>query len=209
MSSNLCYLPTWLTWTDPVTVTPVLGAWRTFGPEPPRSDEGSATILPRRRVPLTFWVDRHPIASRWYEYGAYEAIKKSHFFSGPVTVFSMAEFPRRTDGWMCMVLAAVGATNPQANELLRIHQAPLKAPIVHTTGGRFGLALGHHWIGVPVDVKRHLSNDGALTRSYVAEFCSQVSRLIVHGSDEERATRFLESVPGIRGERPDPVCSGD
>lgn len=206
MSSNLCYLPSWLTWTGPVTVTPVLGAFRAFGPEPPWSDAGSPTDPPQRRLPLTFWVDRHPIASCWYGYETYEAIKKSCYFAEPVTVFSIAAFPRRTAGWMCMVLAAVGASDTQANELLRLHQEPAEAPIVHTIGGRFGLALGHHWIGVPVDVKRHLDRDDEQTRSYVAEFCSQVSRLIVYGTDKERATRLLESIPGIRGERPDPLC---
>ncbi|NJD19751.1 MAG: hypothetical protein FIA95_10785 [Gemmatimonadetes bacterium] len=206
MSSATCFLPTWVSWTELVSVNPVFGAFLAYGPEPPADDAPSPADPPQGRLPLTYWVDGHPVASRWYPYDTYAAIRDSTFFAEPATVYTMAAVPHDPAGWMTMFLAAVGTSDGQAAELLRLHRDPIVAPLVHTLSGRVGLGLGHHWIRVPVDVQRHLDHDNERTRAYVAEFCSQVSRLILRGTDEQVAARLLCSIPGIRGERPDPVC---
>lgn len=204
MSTYELFLPWYVRNPDPVQVVPVLGAFRVSGPNPPLDGLPDEMDPPEGMLPLTFWVSGVPVASRWYPTEAYQRIRESALFAEPVQPVLVATFPVSTPGWMRVDLSAVGQTHAQVGSLLDMFRAePGPTPLVHATHGRIGLPLGHHWVLVPDELTERLPYLSEEVWTHASAFASETCDRILMGDDEQIARRFLQSIPGIGGERPD------
>lgn len=203
MSEDALYLPWWVRTIDPVTVTPALGAWRAAGPLPPaRRRRPGVTDPPPEHLPLTFWVDGHPIASRWYPVASHYRIRDSAFFRQPVSVVFVATFLRSERGWARVDVCACGCFHEQVGELLGLYrEGRTVVPLIHVGYGRVALSLGHHWVPVDKDLIRLLETDPDAALDASSSFNERTCSWILNGDDAEVADRLLRSIPGIRGQR--------
>jgi hypothetical protein len=202
MSGHTCFLPWYIRDSELVTVTPVLGAFLVSGDFPPLPGLDLQEAPPEGMIPLTFWVDGHAVASRWFGAQDYKEVTSSALFAEPVWLAFVATFPTRTPGWMRVDVSAVGTSDDQVWGLLELHNAcPSGVPLVHPGYGRVALPLGHRWVPLPDLIAECVPMDCEETRSIAAAFASETFLRILYGDDEEVAKRVLESIPGIRGER--------
>jgi hypothetical protein len=202
MATESNFLPWHLQTTEPLTVTPVLGAFRAADDQPPTAEPLTCPEPPEGMLPLTFWVDGHPLASRWYGTEAYRPLRTSPLFAEPLRLVCLCTFPRTTPGWMHADVCAVGYSGGQVSSILDLSRRYPKAiPLVHAGYGRVAMPLGHHWVSIPDELRRALPNDTGDTRALAADFAARTVLWIVQGDDGEVAERLLRSIPGIRGER--------
>jgi hypothetical protein len=202
METNTCFLPWHMQTTGLLTVTPVLGAFRVADDHPPTAPAPAWQEPPEGMLPFTFWVDGHPVASRWYGTEAYRPVRTSPLFAEPLRLVCLSIFPEATPGWMRTDVCAVGDATDQVWAILDLHRSqPEAVPLVHAGEGRIAMPLGHHWVSIPDELRRALPNDTEDTRALAADFASRTVRWILQGDDGEVAERLLRSIPGIRGER--------
>ena len=202
MATDPCFLPWHVLTTHLLTVTPVLGAFRAADDQPPTAELLTCPEPPEGMLPLTFWVDGHPVASRWYGTEAYRTLRTSPLFAEPLRLVCLCTFPRATPGWMHADVCAVGYANGQVLSILDLNRRyPKAVPLVHAGYGRVAMPLGHHWVSIPDGLRRALPNDTDETRTLAADFAALTVRWILHGDEAEVAERLLRSIPGIRGER--------
>lgn len=200
MSDN-AFLPPYIRTSAALDVTPVLGAFRASGVWPPTGAPLMVEDPPEGMLPLTFWVDRHPVASHWYPVGVYQAIRESPFFAEPLGLAFGAIYPRETPGWMSCNVSAVGLSDGQVQALLHLGDIkPIGAPLVHPGLGRVALLLGYHWLSIPDPLRRALVTESDEAREWAADMAERAFSWILYGDPEEQAARLLASIPGIRGE---------
>ncbi|MFH1609291.1 MAG: hypothetical protein ABID40_01510 [Candidatus Bipolaricaulota bacterium] len=207
MDPDTCILP-WYVWTtDPLPVTP---AFTAFGLEDETTPEGAGPgplSPPEGMVPLTYWTDGRALACHWYWPSAQREIPRSPLFSEPVHLALTAILPVIEPEWMRVRVSVVGLTSDTIGELLRLFSDErIAAPLAHVGHGRIGLPLGFRWFRLTPELTRALPSDTDETRALAAAFAREAFDRIVFGDDAARAIRLLESIPGIRGERPDSVC---
>ena len=108
MATNTCFLPWHMQTTGLLTVTPVLGAFRVADDYPPTAPAPAWQEPPEGMLPFTFWVDGHPVASRWYGTEVYRQVRTSALFAEPLRLVSLSTYPEGTPGWMRTDVCAVG-----------------------------------------------------------------------------------------------------
>jgi len=104
-------------------------------------------------------------------------------------------------------MGAVGLSSNQLWSLLGLFRdKPGCVPLLHAGDGRVGLHMGHHWSCLPYEVAELLAYPDEDTYARVGAFAEEAFRRILFADDDDVAARLLTSIPGIRGERPDPFC---
>lgn len=205
MDQDFCFLPWHVRVTPRVPVTPVFGAFLA-APEAPSAERRrrAPEEPPDGMLPLTFWSHRHAVASAWYPCLAHKHILGSPFFRAEPHLAFVSIFPREHPGWLRVNVAAISADTVQLKAFAGL-LASLgeQLPFCDAGFGRLGLYLGHHWIPVPADLAARLREDCEETRVRVGAFTDDVNDRLLHGDEAEVASRLLNSIPGIRGERRD------
>ena len=207
MSEHENFLGTYIRLYKPTMVTPVLGAFRVSGDAPPFCADPPRPEAPEGMLPLTFWMCGRAVASRWYPVESWKEIRESALFDDVVSVAFSAIFPAAAPGWMRVDMGAVGISNNQLWSLLGLFgDKPGCVPLLHGGDGRVGLHMGHHWTALPYGIAELLAYPDEDTYARVGAFAEEAFRRILFADEEEAAARLLASIPGIRGERADPVC---
>lgn len=202
MQSEAILLPWYMRCTRPQTLAAALGSFVASPAEPPEVPVVGPEDPPEGLYPLTFWVDGQPVASDWFDPGAARNIRESAFLTAPVELVLIATLPTAYPGWVRVDLSAVATSHVQLQHLLDLLTARDAAPIHHAGHGRPGLLLGHHWDRLP-DELRLIDPDDEDSHWAVAHHFNGLFNRILYGDDPRAASRFLDSIPGIRGERPD------
>ncbi len=185
MSEYPYFVPRYARTTGSLAVTPAHGG-----------EEPSDGLLP-----LTFWLDGHPVISGWFGVGACGRVRESALFAEPLTLALVFVFPRTAPGWMRVTVCAVGDSDAQVGALLQLYDDPEHGlPLVHVGRGRIALPLGHRWIPVPPDLAALVEAGTTEALGAVERFGRDVENRILYGEDHEIAVRLLNSIPGIRGE---------
>ncbi|HSW29091.1 MAG TPA: hypothetical protein VLH75_06275 [Longimicrobiales bacterium] len=185
MSEHPCFVPWYARTKGSLAVTPLPGA------EEPTDD----------RLPLTFWLDGHPVISGWFQPYACGRVRESALFAEPLTLALIFVFPRVAPGLMRVTVSAVPETDAQVGALLQLYDHPEHGlPLMHVGHGRLALPLGQRWIPVPPDLAALVEAGTTEALGAVERFATDVQNRILYGEDHEIAVRLLESIPGIRGE---------
>lgn len=184
------------------TVGAAFGAFVAFPAEPPEAPPPGPEEPPEGLYPLTFWMDGHPVASDWFDPGVAKNIRESQFLATPVELVLIATPPQAHPGWVRVDVSAVATSQPQLQHLLDLLYTRHAAPLNHVGRGRPGLRLGHHW-GRCIDAPRWIHPADDETWDVFGRYCNEFFDRILYGDDPQAASRFLDSIPGIRGERPD------
>ncbi|MHB1191934.1 MAG: hypothetical protein ACYC6F_02720 [Longimicrobiales bacterium] len=185
MSEYPYFVPWYARTKGSLAVTPLPGA------EEPTDDQ----------LPLTFWLDGHPMISGWFGVGACGRVRESALFAEPLTLALVFVFPRTAPGWMRVTVCAVPDTDAQVRALLELYDIPEHGlPLVHVGYGRVALPLGRRWISVPPDLAALVEAGTTEALGAVERFGRDVENRILYGEDHEVAVRLLNSIPGIRGE---------
>jgi hypothetical protein len=151
-------------------------------------------------MPFTFWVDGHAVVSRWYSFDVFRRIQSSSFFSEPVVLmFCGIWWGGQDSDFLRLGISAVATSRAQATGWSHLVMPDL--PSTHGAGGLIGLDLGHRWFEVPQSVRTllRLANPGV--GPGFLRFFEDTCRWVLLGSEDIVAARFLDSIPGIRGER--------
>ncbi|MSR36384.1 MAG: hypothetical protein EXR95_07040 [Gemmatimonadetes bacterium] len=197
-------IPYWTHVFDPVQVTPALGDLLA-SPDAPAELAGNLISI-EGLLPLTFWMDRRQIASRWFSPDTHKAILASPLYREPISLALLGSIADGYEKWLRVDVVAVPALDEQVDALLALWNRWKDLPLGHIGFGRVGTQLGHHWIEVPPDLQEavFLRTAGSLHEvafDYLFQnFCESAFRGVLIGSDGEAAVRMLESIPGIRGE---------
>src|SRR5688572_15631755 len=103
-------LPRWTHIIDSVKVTPVLGDFLASADDPPPR---GPTIVQRcglqGLLPLTFWMDRRPIASRWFTPATYRAILASPLYHQSLSLALLGGITDGCEKWLRVEVVAVPA----------------------------------------------------------------------------------------------------
>lgn len=194
--------PCWTHTYHDLQVTPVFGAFLAPKHWPLAPEPSTPEAPPVGKLPLTFWADRHPLASRWYSERTYKKLRSSKLFSHPVSLLLEAELPREQGEWMRVEVSAIPATDDQFAATLELHDKSQANPLIHhAVGGRIAVALGHHWVPIPGDLVEAVIFRASDSRARFAHYADWCFRFILMGRDDEAAERLLRSIPGIGGER--------
>jgi len=205
MQSEAILLPWYMRCTRPQTLAAALGSFVAAPAEPPEVPVVGPEEPPEGLYPLTFWVDGQPVASDWFAPGAAKNIRESAFLTDPVELVLIAPLPVACPGWVRVDLSAVATSHVQLQHLLDLLNARDAAPVNYVGRGRMGLLLGHHWDALP-DELRWIDAEDEESCQAVSHHCDGLFNRILYGDDTQAASRFLNSIPGIRGERPDADC---